>query len=136
MATPLTRAEWLDECAKLAKTYEEAMTDEAKALVESLRDMPVWPMEEAADRIEALEAENERLQERYNSLCNLSLEKIGSGAWEIVRLEIENERLRVALGKIARETTKVIPELINQQMCIDAVNAHARAALAGDSHDQ
>lgn len=31
MATPLTRAEWLDECAKLAKTYEEAMTDEAKA---------------------------------------------------------------------------------------------------------
>ena len=32
------------------------MTDEAKALVESLRDMPVWPMEEAADRIEALEA--------------------------------------------------------------------------------
>ncbi len=31
-------------------------------LVESLRDMPVWPMEEAADRIEALEAENERLR--------------------------------------------------------------------------
>lgn len=45
------------------------MTDDDKALVESLRDMPVWPMEEAADRIEALSAklaEAEALLELQN----------------------------------------------------------------------
>ena len=78
MATPLTRAEWLDECAKLAKTYEEAMTDEAKALVERLRDdLPQtliekhWvddhdaidkQREEAADLIETQAREIERLR--------------------------------------------------------------------------
>ena len=64
MATPLTRAEWLDECAKLAKTYEEAMTDEAKALVERLRGnrpIPTLP-HEAADLIETQAREIERLR--------------------------------------------------------------------------
>ena len=31
-------------------------TSRSGDLVQNLRDMPVWPMEEAADRIEALEA--------------------------------------------------------------------------------
>ena len=44
------------------------MTDDDKALVENLRDMPVWPMEEAADRIEAQAAEIERLREAGDKL--------------------------------------------------------------------
>ena len=90
MATPLTRSEWLDECAKLAKTYEEAMTDEAKALVERLRSQkdykvvgftPVTTVNplcaEAADRIERLEA----------ALLMIAIPRVGGGQWasEIAR---------------------------------------------------
>ena len=66
MATPLTRAEWLDECAKLAKTYEEAMTDEAKALVYRMRNLQVleYPHDRirCADLIETQAREIERLR--------------------------------------------------------------------------
>lgn len=96
MATPLTRAEWLDECAKLAKTYEDAMTDEAKALVERLLWVSEWyfvdPVDgaayasddplDAADRIEELEARYEKSQD------------------QIDRLIAENERIRERLGWI------------------------------------
>lgn len=91
------------------------MTDEAKELVERLR-WGAWYYEDPFDG--KAYASDDPLE---------AADLIETQAREI-------ERLREALGKIARETTKVIPELINQQMCIDAVNAHARAALAGDSH--
>jgi hypothetical protein len=39
------------------------------------------------------------------------------------------EALEAALRIITRETTAVSPDVLNQQMCIDAVNRHAIAAL-------
>lgn len=39
------------------------------------------------------------------------------------------KQLEAALRIIVRETTAVSPDVLNQQMCIDAVNRHAIAAL-------
>lgn len=74
MATPLTRKEWLTECGKLAEVYEDAMTNPkhtSSDLVKRLIDTREYhcmmysrydTVTEAADRIEALEAEVERLR--------------------------------------------------------------------------
>ena len=78
MATPLTRAEWLDECAKLAKTYEDAMTDEAKALVERVAMLPdgdAWPSTvellcDLRDCVETQAREIERLREALTAVYN------------------------------------------------------------------
>lgn len=39
------------------------------------------------------------------------------------------KQLEAALRIIVRKTTAVSPDVLNQQMCIDAVNRHAIAAL-------
>ena len=115
MATPLTRAEWLDECAKLAKTYEEAMTDEAKALVYRMRNLQVleYPHDRirCADLIETQAREIERLNAILSELNDTDV---------IARTMAENERLR---GLVS-----------SYRLQIDQL--HDRAALAGDSHDQ
>lgn len=46
------------------------------------------------------------------------------------------KQLETALRIIVRETTAVSPDVLNQQMCIDAVNRHAIAALEGKSNDR
>ena len=75
MATPLTRKDWLIECGKLAKIYEDAMTNPkhtSSDLVAEIRkeaaiqigfDGPAYQtLTRWADRIEALEGEVERLR--------------------------------------------------------------------------
>jgi len=62
------------------------------------------------EKVERLEEEIERLTQRYNELGNLSLEKIGRGAREIVRLEIENERLRGELQAIIEYSQKHVDD--------------------------
>ena len=44
-------------------------------------------------------------------------------------------QLGTALQIITRETTAVSPDVLNQQMCIDAVNRHAISALQETSHE-
>lgn len=53
----------MTEIEKKAQHLETAMTDEAKALVKMLRAGDLCGLTLAADRIEALEAENKRLRE-------------------------------------------------------------------------
>ena len=112
MATPLTRAEWLDECAKLAKTYEEAMTDEAKALVERLRGD--WP---------------EILVEKHWMMDSDAIDKQREEAADLIETQArEIERLREALQGISD---------FGGRHTGHGYSCHllARAALAGDSHD-
>ena len=150
MATPLTKAEWLDECAKLAKTYEEAMTDEAKGLVERLREMGEHPcrselpmgedlgedLRQAADRIEQLEREKAVVSDLweqqkeialgYLADCNKAADLIETQAREI-------ERLREALIEYVYETTHLSPqEEDGSHWCKISANclSKARAALA------
>ncbi len=84
------------------------MTDEAKALVERLRyqgylnsDNGDWGLRnpdgpEAADRIEALEAENERLREAL-TMCVAEMMR-ASGRLEIIATCKEDRRIVAALS--------------------------------------
>ena len=109
MATPLTRAEWLDECAKLAKTYEEAMTDEAKALVERLR-WGAWYYEDPFDGKEY--ASDDPLE---------AADLIETQAREIERLRGANQAAAECVAAMMDECARYRNEI--------------RAAL-GDSHEQ
>lgn len=91
------------------------MTDDDKALVENLRDMPVWPMEEAADRIEAQAA---RLAEA-DALIELQNQDIG--------------RLREALGWFLNDSRFVVQVGGNPNVVPQMIEA-ARARL-GDDND-
>ena len=57
------------------------MTDEE--LLEALRDMPVWPMEEAADRIEA---QAEAIED-----CRLALKNRVRICWEMANVFLQNQ---------------------------------------------
>ena len=70
-------------------------TSRSGDLVQNLRDMPVWPMEEAADRIEALEAENERLRGALEKIARLRTDLRGDFSLGSKQSDIA----RAALGK-------------------------------------
>lgn len=75
------------------------MTDEAKALVERLRDFVIAEdIDAAADRIETLEAENERLREALQKIANRAAAlRHGTDDWfELVEFETV---ARAALGE-------------------------------------
>ena len=108
------------------------MTDEAKALVE--RDTVCAGDKPYTNGIRDL-AEMPHVSEQLGNVFRDCANIIDARNDLIETQAREIERLREALAIIRRETTSVIPEMMNQQMCIDAVNAHARAAL-GANHDQ
>lgn len=78
------------------------MTDDDKALVERLRDFViVEDIDLAADRIEALSAENERLREGVWDI----VEDVLADAYDIGKIEAEHhgylhKRIRAALGEV------------------------------------
>jgi hypothetical protein len=77
------------------------MTEEE--LLEALRDMPVWPMEEAADRIEAQAREIERLLEalqfyaRENSWKSCGMYMSGRSNPSSAEID-RGDKARAALG--------------------------------------
>jgi len=95
------------------------MTDEEAEMLGHDAAESMWEMER--DRIEALTAEK-------NKLGNLLLETADRNAREIVRLEVENERLREALKDLLEDTQHKDHDCGDEKWC---PVIKARAALEG-----
>ena len=101
------------------------MTDEAKALVANLRD----------------EDSYYRIQEKHWCIDGEELERQRLAAADLIETQArEIERLRAALGwyeKQANDCRKITREGDDARYALDRDGGErARAALAGDSHDQ
>ena len=104
------------------------MTDEAKALVELLRALHVWPQAVADDHAGLLTPRQIDKLYEVGRVSHEAADLIETQAREI-------ERLRGALRNIRALATKR-QNVWGPDGCLTDIECFAIAALAGDSHDQ
>jgi predicted RNase H-like nuclease (RuvC/YqgF family) len=99
-----------------------------KELIERLRTLPVFDDttigNEAADAIEALQAENERIQTELQNSITRRQEQMASSDFAVDSLKEENNTLQQQLAEAQARTEDVMKELLwmRQWMRKDEVN--------------